>query len=87
MPPQPELAGTVTHADLGAASRDPRALRILAKTIYRELRQNGLVEQDVIAIAGELLGHVTGEVSDRRRCGDEENALSVKSAALRDISR
>lgn len=48
-------------------SRDPRALKILAKTIYRELRQSGLVAEDVMAIAGELLSLVTADVRARRR--------------------
>jgi hypothetical protein len=51
---------------LGPASRDPRALGILAKTIYRELRQSGLVEEDVISVAGELLSLVAVEVKGRR---------------------
>ena len=46
--------------------RDPRALAILAKTIYRELRANGFEERDVIALAGELLGQVTSEVKGRK---------------------
>jgi len=54
-------------ADLGQASHDPRALRILAKSIYRELRQGGLLEEDVMSLAGELLSLVAGEVKDRRR--------------------
>ena len=49
-----------------AAPRDPRALAILAKTIYRELRASGFEERDVIALAGELLGQVTTEVKGRR---------------------
>jgi hypothetical protein len=52
---------------LAEASHDPRALRILAKTIYRELRQGGLLEEDVMAVAGELLSLVACEVKDRRR--------------------
>jgi len=56
--------------ELGQASHDPRALRILAKTIYRELRQGGLLEEDVMAVAGELLSLVAGEVKDRRRPSD-----------------
>ena len=55
--------------NVARASRDPRALKILAKTIHRELSQNGLVVEDVMAIAGELLGLVTAEVRERRRVG------------------
>ncbi len=43
-------------------ARDARALAILAKTIYRELRSSGFEARDVIALAGELLGQVTSEV-------------------------
>jgi hypothetical protein len=42
-------------------ARDPRALAILARTIYRELRTSGFEARDVIALAGELLGQVTSE--------------------------
>jgi hypothetical protein len=52
------------------ASRDPRALAILAKTIYRELRASGYAERDVMALAGELLGMVTAEVKGRRARDD-----------------
>jgi len=48
------------------SKRDPRALRILAKTIYRELRSSGLREEEVVTIAGELLSLVTGDLKDRR---------------------
>jgi hypothetical protein len=43
-------------------AREPRALAILAKTIYRELRSSGFEVRHVIALAGELLGLVTSEV-------------------------
>lgn len=46
---------------------DPRALAILAKTIYRELRSSGYCEKDVITLAGELLGMVATEVKDARK--------------------
>jgi len=48
---------------------DPRALAILAKTIYRELRSSGYAEKDVMALAGELLGMVASEVKGRRTPG------------------
>ncbi|AKV03659.1 hypothetical protein AKJ09_10322 [Labilithrix luteola] len=54
----------------GASSRDPRALAILAKTIYRELRSSGYSEKDVVALAGELLGMVTTDVKARREQRD-----------------
>jgi len=43
-------------------AREPKALAILARTIYRELRSSGFEARDVIALAGELLGQVTTEV-------------------------
>jgi hypothetical protein len=61
-----ELAPGAPPADLSHASHDGRALRILAKSIYRELRQSGLAEEDVMSVAGELLSLVAGEVKDRR---------------------
>lgn len=45
-------------------ARDSRSLKILAKTIYRELRGSGFQTRDVIALAGELLALVTSDVRD-----------------------
>lgn len=42
--------------------QDPRAMQILAKTIYRELRATGFSSGDVMGLAGELLALVTAEV-------------------------
>jgi hypothetical protein len=47
-------------------ARDARALAILARTIYRELRSSGFEARDVIALAGELLGQVTTDVKAER---------------------
>lgn len=47
-------------------ARDSRAVAILAKTIYRELRASGYAEKDVMALAGELLGMVASDVRNRR---------------------
>ena len=46
-------------------ARDARALSILAKTIYRELRASGFQARDVMALAGELLSQVTREMRAR----------------------
>jgi hypothetical protein len=52
--------------DATPGKSDPRALAILAKTIYRELRSSGYAEKDVMALAGELLGMVASDIQDRR---------------------
>jgi hypothetical protein len=57
--------------DTEPGARDQKALAILAKTIYRELRASGYAERDVMSLAGELLGIVAHEVRGRRvPCGD-----------------
>ena len=40
----------------------PRAARVLAKTLFRYLRHNGLAEREVIAIATELIGLVAEDM-------------------------
>ena len=54
------------HPQVASGTNDPRALCIVAKSIYRELRQSGLEERDVMAVAGELLSLVAAEVKQRR---------------------
>ncbi len=51
-------------------ARDPRALSILAKSIYKELRANGYEERDILMLASELLGAVTSEVKASRSSRD-----------------
>jgi hypothetical protein len=53
-------------------AREPRALAILAKTIYRELRGSGFEVRHVIALAGELLGLVTSEVKSAATRGQSD---------------
>ncbi len=48
--------------ELKTAAPDARAVTILAKNIYREVRAGGFSERDVMALAGELLALVTSEV-------------------------
>ncbi|HWA78333.1 MAG TPA: hypothetical protein VG937_38625 [Polyangiaceae bacterium] len=43
-------------------TKDPRAVQILAKNIYREFRAGGFSERDVLSLAGELLALVTRDV-------------------------
>jgi len=67
------------------ASRDPRALRIIAKSIYREMRAGGLAEEDLMSVASELLSLVAGEMAERRNANEEPSALNsaLRSAQQR----
>jgi hypothetical protein len=66
MPEPPPVEPLLVPDTLGQASQDLRALKILAKTIYKELRQSGLAEEHVMRVASELLALVTVDVKDRR---------------------
>lgn len=48
--------------ELLTPAKDPRAVQILAKNIYREFRAGGFSERDVLSLAGELLALVTRDV-------------------------
>ncbi|MBI2388984.1 MAG: hypothetical protein HYV09_05135 [Deltaproteobacteria bacterium] len=47
-------------------NRDPRAVKVVAKSIYRELVEGGFAEADVMALAGELLALVANGVAAKR---------------------
>lgn len=47
------------------APASERTVRVLARTLYKELRQSGLEERAVLAVATELLGLVARDLRDR----------------------
>jgi len=53
---------------------DPRAVKVVAKSIYRELVEGGFAEADVMALAGELLALVANGVASRRDGDDEASS-------------
>jgi hypothetical protein len=63
--------------DVTSDAHDPRALTILAKTLYRELRGGGYAASEVMTLASELLELVASEVKDRR---DSRPSLEVVEA-------
>lgn len=71
--------------DVKSGSNDPRALAILAKSIYRELRGAGYAANDVMSFASELLGLVATEVKDRRYASvpPPSGALSLAREGMR----
>lgn len=44
-----------------------RALKILSKSLYRELRQNGYEPKQIVALATEIIGLVTSDIKDDGR--------------------
>lgn len=63
---QPEDNPRVTTSDIPPV-RDSRAVPILAKTIFRELKQSGLSEEDIMGVASELLAQVASGLRARSR--------------------
>jgi hypothetical protein len=63
---QTAVASSENHdGNLGATlRRSPRGARILAKSIYRELRGSGLEERELLAIATQLIGLVAQDIRD-----------------------
>lgn len=41
-----------------------KALKILSKSIYKELRQNGYEPKQIVALATELISQVTSDIKD-----------------------
>jgi hypothetical protein len=41
-----------------------RALRILSKSLYRDLRQNGYEPKQIVSLASELIAQVTTDITD-----------------------
>jgi hypothetical protein len=78
-------AGEATERPYAYASRDPRALRILAKTIYREMRTAGLTEEDLMSVASEMLSLVAGDMKARRNV--VETPVSASQSASRATPR
>ena len=53
----------------------PRALRILAKSVFRELKSSGYSRSDIVAFATEMLSLVS---SDLREGTADENDLAAE---------
>ncbi len=49
---------------------EPRALRILAKSVFRELKTTGYTRSDIVAFATEMLSLVSSDI--RSESGDRD---------------
>ncbi|HJL19651.1 MAG TPA: hypothetical protein RMH99_28570 [Sandaracinaceae bacterium LLY-WYZ-13_1] len=46
-------------------SQEPRALRILAKSVFRELKTTGYSRSDIVAFATEMLSLVSSDIREQ----------------------
>ena len=56
-----------TEAAATTAPNRERALKILSKSIYKELRQNGYEPKQIVALATELISLVTTDIKEDSR--------------------
>lgn len=56
-----------TREGTALAPNRERALKILSKSIYRELRQNGYEPKQIVALATELVSLVTTDIKEDSR--------------------
>ena len=53
-----------TPNDNNLAASNQRALKILSRSLYKELRSNGYDPKQVVSVASELLGLVTSDIRE-----------------------
>ncbi|MGE0789336.1 MAG: hypothetical protein AB7S26_26920 [Sandaracinaceae bacterium] len=53
-----------TPSTVPSAAAEPRALRILAKSVFRELKGSGYDRSDIVAFATEMLSLVSSDMRD-----------------------
>lgn len=59
------LVNTIQReAILPATHKDPRATKILARSIFREMKESGLSHDQIISVASELIGMVTEQLKE-----------------------
>jgi hypothetical protein len=63
--PLPVEANSQRNSEITAGERK-RALRILAKSIYRELSAQGYDERQIVSLAAELISEVTQRIGSTR---------------------
>ena len=59
-----QALATRAPVEAAAVPNRERALKILSKSLYRELRQNGYEPKQIVALATEIIGLVTSDMKD-----------------------
>ena len=63
---KPKTAASPTAAP-GALPNREKAIQILSKSIYKELRENGYEPKQIVALATELISLVTSDIKEDSR--------------------
>ena len=61
---KPKTATPVPAAPVAQPNRE-KAIQILSKSIYKELRENGYEPKQIVALATEIISLVTTDIGDR----------------------
>ena len=62
--PQTIATADASTPAVGAMQNREKALKILSKSIYKELRQNGYEPRQIVALASEIISLVTSDIKD-----------------------
>ena len=63
------IDNSTKHEPAFAPKTDPKALKIFARTLFKDMQKQGLSHDQIIALATQLLGHVTDSIKDERPQG------------------
>ncbi len=59
------MSQPLTSANVSAPASQPRALRILAKSTFRELKSSGYSRSEILAFATEMLSLVSTDLREQ----------------------
>lgn len=59
-----QSANLVRSSDPAPVPNREKALKILSKSIYKDLRQNGYEPRQIVALASEIISLVTSDIKD-----------------------
>lgn len=57
--------GEIIVTSAQTKQHNSKSLQILARSIFRELKQNGFDSRDIVSISSELIGLVTTDLRDQ----------------------
>lgn len=58
-----QIVAPAIHPDAQAQAEDPRVARILAKSLFRDMKASGIPRDRILEVASELIGLVTSDIS------------------------